>query len=1202
MRSKMNKMIIMLSIFCMSLLMSVVGVNAASENDGCTSGVTQAYTAAEVREFLADKDTYPTKEGYLFAGWYTTDTIPEEETKALKCVIRNSVPDDVTTVYALFVPTHILNVKAQLSGNLIDTDTTNNDSGSIRFVTTVNSLIYKQAGFEMTYVDGSGVKRSATSISRFVYEKLYAIGSASTEDTEYVPTDFCALSQYFRACTIKNIPSSNYSTPFTVTPFWITMDGSTVYGEPVIKSINDYFLAEDVYVSTSAADVADADGYGTEAKPYATMNYAFSKVKNQGTVHVVGSYTTTADFVWEDHDKTANITGGTIDFTTLPVVTLNEAGTKTVNGLDIRDSVTFTSTTLIFEGSDAQQVYANGNTLEIASDVTWGNEEAYIRVYGGAHTEALKSDTNLILGAGQYTRIFGAGNYSNLTGDVKITLSGEINPGITYADHSNTYGVFGGGQNGAKVTGDINIAVVDDTVYFNRIYGGSHNVDVTGDVSIEFAGKAMGVYGGGLADEGKTTGAIIGDTHITMTGGWVRQIFGGCQGVSMTGNTNIDVQGGTIQRRIYGGCYNELSDSGTWSEPGCFVTGHTNVALSKYASLPLDYTETEAYIITYKPDNALYSISRYGEPFVKEWGAFIFNEDDYEDTYEPYKIGQRGNVLESNFSERTHDYLILTNGNTKDGSYGDVSSEGDYIRIKPRYGYSATVTVDGIQEYYTESEAVFKLPEFTEKTDPSNIRVTFGAIDSSVDKFSYEARIDGAYYDTFVEALAAVEVLDSKDTVTITVLKNIEIAAQVDVDSKLAIQNEPGTDITIYRGSGLAETDMFNVTSKGTLTLAGVEDRNSLVFDGRTMAEVEASTSLDSVVGSTGSLINNAGKLKIKNVTLQYAKNISDDDATSGAVNSAGTSAEIENTIFANNNASGYSGAIFVSDGKLTLKNVDFLGNSGTHGGALRANPSTTVFIEKCTFGEENGGNIASSQGGAIYNYKANITIVDTVFEYNESKSIGGAIYNNVGTIDIKNSMFANSKATSNGGAIHTGGAGSLKLTALNENNDCSLAKFSNNISDGNGGAVSMTNGSVEIIGYRFENNQAKLVGGAIRKTSGTLTVSGATFDGNSTTGTDGYGGAIYVNAKTAEITASTFKNNHTDGKEAHGGAIYINAETAVNENVGIVNTFTDNTVNGEGSKGNHIYVNVSSTLLTENPENGAGTGKETDENITFGE
>ena len=367
------RMIMVALLLCVCVFIPAVSLNAADENTSSSINAckTVEYTdLEEVKDYLAGKNTYPTEEGYLFAGWYTVDITPDiasdniakadYETIAKNYAIQNEIPEGTNTVYALFVPANVFDVKAQLSGGLLD-GLDGNSKGSIRFVTTVNSLLYKEVGFEVSYINSKGAKKSATSSSNKVYEKLYAVGSTTDEDTEYVPTDFNAASKYFKACNLNNVPASDFNVPFSVKPFWITLDGSKVYGETFIKSIDDYFLNEDVYVSTadSVVDKNDAEGYGlSESKPCVSLNYALSLIKNQGNIHVVDTYATTADFVWDEHNKTVNITGGVIDFSILPEVTLKAATDTTdanitnaniTNALDMQDSVTFKDTTLVFE-------------------------------------------------------------------------------------------------------------------------------------------------------------------------------------------------------------------------------------------------------------------------------------------------------------------------------------------------------------------------------------------------------------------------------------------------------------------------------------------------------------------------------------------------------------------------------------------------------------------------------------------------------------------------------------------------------------------------------------------------------------------------------------------------------------------------------------------------------------------------------------
>ena len=1098
------RMIIMTLLICVCVAIPAVSLNAADESDSNSNNaceVVKYEDLEEVKDYLAGKNTYPTKEGYLFAGWYTTDDIlGKSDAEVLKYAIRNSAPKE-GTVYALFVPAKVLDVKAQLSSELLK-GLDGNEKGSIRFVTTVNSLLYQKVGFEVSYINSNGAKKSATSSSNKVYDKLYAVGSTKDEymenGKEYLPTEFSDVSKYFKACNLKNIPASEFGVPITVKPFWVTLDGSKVYGETVIKSMDDYFLEEDVYVSNSdnVVDKADAEGYGTAEKPYATLNYALSKVKNQGTVHVVETYATDANFDWEEHNKTVNITGGELDFTTLPEVTLKEAveatAAVTATGLDIRDSVTFTDTVLNF--TDGHHIYANGNTVEIASDITWGNASAYVHLYGGAHTEALKSDTNLILKAGQYARVYGGGNYSALTGNVNLTLSGEINSGINYKNSAWTSVLFGGGHAYSKVTGDINITIADETVLFNWIYGGANGPNVTGDIRIDFAGKACGIYGGGYGS------TVTGDTYVNMTGGWVEQIFGGGNRKNVTGSTNVHVQAGTVMRRVYGGCYNELASG--WETTEC-VKGYSNVSIGPNAKFLLN---------SYEDDNSIYAISRGQAPFTNdegeliEKGTFIFNETSYKD-YQS-KLGINDTGYESDFSQTTHHYLITTNGNTADESLGTVTSDGAYIRINPRRGYSAVVVdKETNKEHYTESEGVYNLPELTSTAVPRELTVTFNEISSNVDKSGYEARIDGAYYESFEDAIAAVSVLDSKGTVTegatVTLLRDVTLDKQIVLDKSVTITTDGVADRTIYAGAETADSNIIVVNApEGKVAFKGASEDSQLILDG---------DKDDVTLKGAFIRVENADNQKF---AMEY----------------------------------------------LTVKNIVSESGWGTAVSAVKS-----FEAEHCTFTECSSTN-SENLGGVIYT-SAGATgtkIIDCQFEGCSTNYQGGAIYTK-GEITVIGSQFAGCRAENRGGAIYSEKGMTITecifgIDSVNGGNTAGNA----------GGAICVANKNVlNIVDTIFIGNKAEgNFGGAIAMSTGTSTVNlsgNITFDGNST-GTTSYGGGAIMTGSVLNISDNanvTIKNNVTKGL---GGGIFFNATNAPEFTLGedAVLTMTGNTdING---------------------------------------
>ena len=166
-----------------------------------------AYPVAGI-DFINDDDE---TNSYVFAGWYSYDS--ENGYEAF-----TSFPENCEA-YAKFVDENVLTAKAQLtSGTDASSETT-----SIRFVSTVDSLDYDSIGFVLTF-NGSTKTTSSTS----VYTSLN--GSNGTTSFTYAPTIFSSASNYFFAYTIKNVPNTYFDSAFEVTPYWVTKDGTTVYG------------------------------------------------------------------------------------------------------------------------------------------------------------------------------------------------------------------------------------------------------------------------------------------------------------------------------------------------------------------------------------------------------------------------------------------------------------------------------------------------------------------------------------------------------------------------------------------------------------------------------------------------------------------------------------------------------------------------------------------------------------------------------------------------------------------------------------------------------------------------------------------------------------------------------------------------------------------------------------------------------------
>lgn len=158
--------------------------------------------------------------GYIFAGWFSdkTCTTPIE---------KNTTSNGA---YAKFVDANLLTVKAQISVGI----TEESELSSIRFLTSVNSLDYSKVGFKINIHKDTGVDRRDYS-SRIVYKTLSAhLGNETVTKT---PKIFCHTATYFKAQVIQKIPKDSFDTPFEVTPYWVTLDGTTVYGPTSVKTV-----------------------------------------------------------------------------------------------------------------------------------------------------------------------------------------------------------------------------------------------------------------------------------------------------------------------------------------------------------------------------------------------------------------------------------------------------------------------------------------------------------------------------------------------------------------------------------------------------------------------------------------------------------------------------------------------------------------------------------------------------------------------------------------------------------------------------------------------------------------------------------------------------------------------------------------------------------------------------------------------------
>ena len=1274
MKSRIGKIVIA-AIFAIGMIIpmfsNVMAVNAADSDYQIVY-----YTATDAKGYLdGDKVTYPADvEGYLFAGWYKN-----EEHGDIQNAIVSS--DDVpeSGAYALYVPEGVLGIRAQLSGNLTDSESGNDETGAIRFVTSVDSLNYKDAGFFFSFEGSSKeVKRSNNKVS----EKLFAIyeqGVDKTEKLEYTPAaTFHACSNYFKTHAFVNIPKSQFDLKITTVPFWETLDGTIVRGNPVVKTIN-----QGRYVHVKA-DGTDESGDGSIGKPYATLAYALDKVVDGGTIYIDGTYAVTTDFAWEAHEKTVKIIGDTLDF-------------KAITPLVINDAVTFDNITLGFTNN--QHVYANGYKVTVGEKTKFANG-AYIRIYGGGNGTDVAS-TDLTVLAGDYSKINGAGNGGTVSGNTNLYVAGtvnatrdfssgnaciingasnngntivngstnvyvggDVNSNVNFSTSSGESAIIYGAAEYGTVKGDTNV-IVEGNAKLTKIYGGGYQSTVEGSTHVTVqgnvnsglsfgaaysdSGRFATLYGGGRDDivNGNTyvtvgeyasfdgifggarglgnstvNGVIKGETNVTVDGnvnagasaavsshrhvaivcgggayagstgntnvsisgtptlayiygagyyadtkvkdtavtlkasesatilsvygggsngtvenamvemlsGTVTQIFGGCEYKGMTGNTDVRLLGGELTRRFAGGCYNGAGETSQ------FVTGYTAVTLGENAKISCK-------------DSVLTNDGRYV-------GSLNVNNNNSEEHAVLFVTDYDNNTNRSNVTANTYKYLVKLPADV------DASIVGNALQVTSSETVQIqSVMVENGSELVKNSDGTYQLPEYSDSV--INIVISAQAWDGIYTVYNY---------DELKTALVDIESRNTTEEVVIKVAGNIEVPETVTINAGRNITLvDDGTVRTISRANGFTGS-MFQMGAGATLTLksTGTVNEPKLIIDG---ANVTTNSPAIYAAGSSNCNIN----------VLEGVQFTNHKSTGNGSVirldNNAGATVKIDGAKFDHNNNVGYAATVYMrGTNTAEIKNSVFADNTSSGGSAIWSEGNVTLTIDTCSF--EN--NIAQKVtpytnwvDGTVYIYNNTqaATIKDSTFTGNTGDQNGGTIIVYLGKADVSGSTF-------------TGNSGVKGAAILNGRSTLTVAgcTFNENTVTTQGGAIcnegtTAAPGTVTITNSTFTGNVAKNgdafatsnLGGAISNTANcTMSVTDSTFTGN-----QAYrGGAIYnvgnLTLTGTDMTMAMFTDNKANNGAGLGGAIRLHAGTLAGSGYEFTNNSPDNISANSGATNNY--------------------------------
>ena len=157
---------------------------------------------------------------YLFAGWYTDQACTEPLAESVVASDGKNVPSG--TYYAKYVPKEILSVKCQLRAdiNIDSTDTV------LRCVSSVDSLNYKSVGLILVTPEDEELSMESRQVNTRIR------GNRDHEDMggyTYSPKAVDTSSEYFFSAT-HPIVKDDFNKGFLIKPYWVTTDGTRVYG------------------------------------------------------------------------------------------------------------------------------------------------------------------------------------------------------------------------------------------------------------------------------------------------------------------------------------------------------------------------------------------------------------------------------------------------------------------------------------------------------------------------------------------------------------------------------------------------------------------------------------------------------------------------------------------------------------------------------------------------------------------------------------------------------------------------------------------------------------------------------------------------------------------------------------------------------------------------------------------------------------
>lgn len=427
----------------------------------------------------------------------------------------------------------------------------------------------------------------------------------------------------------------------------------------------------------------------------------------------------------------------------------------------------------------------------------------------------------------------------------------------------------------------------------------------------------------------------------------------------------------------------------------------------------------------------------------------------------------------------------------------NVSGAGTY------YAAVAPSTLEGFSVVLTDAEGEELAKKVTAKSlvvEKGHV-LPLGKVVGFDDRFYVSAeakgRKDGSNWDN-AAGLTELKALLAKGAVM-----NVYMSAGTYSVTDALVSEADGADFSVYGG--------YPAGAKGASLKARDVKANVTIFDGGGKSQIwltqKGNVLFDGLTFQNGFSAKDNGGALVFNGTGVTGKildcTLRDNKVTDGTNGTSGLS----------------GGAIHVGVAKLTVENCSFSKNYGRNGGSLYTDKKEAkLTVKGCTFTED----YTYNTGGSINNSNGTQTIEDCTFTgcYNLNGT-GGAIHVNGASADqtIKNCTFTSCEAS---------------------RDNCSYLKKNSGQWYNGGGAISVQNAYMDVIGCTFDGNMG-VSGSAmlLQKGDGLVRVTDCVFKNNkgasrgliqTWTGTKS---VLFMN--NCQIFANTMRTNQW-GTVIHGG------------------------------------------------------------------